>query len=316
MVIKQFNNLGNPCLVEVYFFTDEEAQTAREKLDGFRLDFSSENSISLYAKGINDYSIENSDSKTIAISQLDPKIRLEDLADTFGDYGHILNIEIPMEIKSSKIKDYFNEKSSQIESSSSKSEQMFRLSDEYIDELRLLPHTNTNKKDLLSLNKNYKVVTQLISNFKNNLTNQQLTEKSRSDALLKIKFLLQQIYPTKIVNSLINDVISEAGVILNNSNNQQDINPVTDILHLSHESISKAYEKITSNLSRLIQTHKEKVDKMIAPLEPDQIPINLFNQINYKTNSNEINRTLLKESHYEATNSKSTLIKNGKILIY
>ena len=53
-------------------------------------------------------------------------------------------------------------------------------------------------------------------------------------------------------------------------------NPISDIIQLSKEKVSNAYEKIANNLNKLIESHKDKIEKMTSPLEPNQIPLNLF----------------------------------------
>ena len=233
------------------------------------------------AYNIQDYKEENSNSKTLILTNIDENIKYSDIADTFGSFGQILNIELPIQIKNDKLKNYFDLKIEQ--ETINNVEQIYKLSDDYMNEFE-----NSNAdlsseeklKRIKDLGKNFKIAEQLVKSFKMNCLDREISDMKNNELLVKLRFFLNEIFPKKIVNSLINDVIL-------NTPKREIPNPISDIVQLSQENMAKAYEKIASNLNKLIQSHKEKVEKMTAPLEPDQIPINLFN--NNKHNTSESN---------------------------
>ena len=141
---------------------------------------------------------ENSDNKTLIISELNPAIKQSDLADLFGKYGHVLNIELPIEIKSEKIKDYYNTK---INSENYNLDQIYKLSNEYVSELEV----SNNENPIKNLGRNFRVAQQLIKNFQISCKNENTTEKEKNDMLVKAKYFLQEVFPKNIVNMIIND---------------------------------------------------------------------------------------------------------------
>ena len=260
--------LGRPSLIELYFYTDEEAQRAKIAFQNFLY----KPGFILRVKDYMDSNRETVDNRTIVIKKLDKTLKPQQLIEYLSNQGgNLVKLEMPLEIS---------------KESNAKDSKLFKVHDRYFDELEKNMNTITAstlvEKSKLK-NKLSFYLTQihkLIKEFKAKLNPSDSNEVNNihvNNLLVEIKFFMSKFFPNEVINGLI---IPELEAI-------KEKNYIEEKINLQPSLTSIAYNKIIRNIENLLKKYEDRLHKLAKPMTIDEIPIDLF-EIEANNKSGEV----------------------------
>lgn len=288
--------LGRPSLLEVYYYTDEEAQRAKVHFHNYQY---RQGSI-LRVRDYLDYNREKVDDRTIVIKNLDrtmkPQQLIEYLSNQNINGGHIVKLEMPMDLSNG---------------AATRESNFFKIHDKYFDELEKSMNTITantlveKSKMKNKLNFYLTQINKLIKDFKVKLNpseNPEVNDNLVKNLLVEIKFFMSKFFPNEVINGLI---LPELEAIKEKNNLEEKIESQSTLVNV-------AYYKILRNLENFLKKYDDKLQRLARPLTVEEIPVDLFEieEKNRKCETSADPERLDRNLIYENSDEKTVDDKN------
>lgn len=286
--------MGRDSMIEVYFYTDEEARKAKLKFHNFIYK-------SGYALKVANYMDVNSEGlpeRTVVISGLDKSVKQQQLLELLSVNGNVVKLEMPMTSANKPNDTNLSNSRSPVD--------IFNTCEKYFKELENnINLAETNEKILAKNKMNFYLeqLHKLIKDFKNKV----MINKSEEDSgdynynsrfnnlLVEIKFFMKKFFPNEAINSLI---IPELETI-QRPNQTWSENTLKD---RKSEIEDKAYNNIINNIESFLKKYEDKMNNLAKPLSKEEIPIDLFegeeltSKANKAIDPEKLDRNLIYES--------------------
>jgi hypothetical protein len=238
---------GRLALVEVLFNSDEEAKTARFKLDKFEYQIGN----ILSVKYNLDAAKEGFGERTLVLENLPRNFSKHQILKEFGKHVNVLDIDIPV-AEEIVLKDL-------------NFDTIYQLN--YRNFYKNLENNINNKKGKYTFM--LAKVNLLLNEFKVKLFENNKIDFKKSlnlynNLLVSIKFYMEKFIPTDVLNSLIRNELNTINKLSS---------PNVD-LENAHKKITKAYECIVNNLENLINKYETKIKQQETPFTKEEVLIN------------------------------------------
>jgi hypothetical protein len=229
---------GKLSMIELYYQRDEDAKKAKHYLNEYEY-----GNTLLLAKNYMDVVAEDIGNRTLVLEGLDKDLTQTQVLKELSKFADILRVEMPID-----------------EAKGTKKDRIQDFTDMFYKSLENDASKPAPKSGAYILQ-----VNRLIGNFKKAMA----IEKINDDALLNnllvnVKFYLKKFYPQEYVNDFIRKELDTIYVIRRN--------PLQD-----HKvKLTEAYEKIISNLEKLIRQYEDRMAKLSSPVTADNVIIDMY----------------------------------------
>jgi hypothetical protein len=249
--------MGRDALIRTYFYTDEEALTAKLKLHNYVF----KQGYTLRVFNHHDAKRETVGDKTLVVSGLNESMKQQEMLEAMSSYGHVVKLEMPIISTLNKKSEY--------------KINYFNTCDKFFQELENDLSSSSINDQIVMKNKLsfYSAQIQnLIKDFKSKLNNDIHSGKVSSldsvnyfnNLLVHIKFFMKKFFPNEAINSLIIPELHNSPLGLNTINDN------------FNTKSTEAFGKILSNLENFLSKYEERMERLSRPLTKDEVPIDLY----------------------------------------